>query len=244
MNFIETIKLNNRQKAIGVIILFPWYLYFAPKIINFLLNLYLVYFGSNIDINGLNVIYNLVVGIVVAIPLFLAFKNFIYENFRVFKNNLTENIIWVVTIGLLVSYGLSFVGEMIQNLLLQTSDSEATNQVLVEALVQSNFALMFIQTVIIAPFVEEMLFRGLIFNSLRQKNIILAHIVSAFLFGLLHVYSYILAGDMSEWIKLIPYMTVGFSLSFAYEKRQTIFAPILLHSLKNCIAVLLLALMY
>ncbi|MFQ6792017.1 CPBP family intramembrane glutamic endopeptidase [Thomasclavelia sp.] len=244
MNFIETIKLNNRQKAIGVIILFPWYLYFAPKIINFLLNLYLVYFGSNIDINGLNVIYNLVVGIVVAIPLFLVFKNFIYENFRVFKNNLTENIIWVVTIGLLVSYGLSFVGEMIQNLLLQTSDSEATNQVLVEALVQSNFALMFIQTVIIAPFVEEMLFRGLIFNSLRQKNIILAHIVSAFLFGLLHVYSYILAGDMSEWIKLIPYMTVGFSLSFAYEKRQTIFAPILLHSLKNCIAVLLLALMY
>lgn len=244
MNFIETIKLNNRQKAIGVIILFPWYLYFAPKIINFLLNLYLVYFGSNIDINGLNVIYNLVVGIVVAIPLFLVFKNFIYENFRVFKNNLTENIIWVVTIGLLVSYGLSFVGEMIQNLLLQTSDSEATNQVLVEALVQSNFALMFIQTVIIAPFVEEMLFRGLIFNGLRQKNIILAHIVSAFLFGLLHVYSYILAGDMSEWIKLIPYMTVGFSLSFAYEKRQTIFAPILLHSLKNCIAVLLLALMY
>lgn len=244
MNFIETIKLNNRQKAIGVIILFPWYLYFAPKIINFLLNLYLVYFGSNIDINGLNVIYNLVVGIVVAIPLFLVFKNFIYENFRVFKNNLTENIIWVVTIGLLVSYGLSFVGEMIQNLLLQTSDSEATNQVLVETLVQSNFALMFIQTVIIAPFVEEMLFRGLIFNSLRQKNIILAHIVSAFLFGLLHVYSYILAGDMSEWIKLIPYMTVGFSLSFAYEKRQTIFAPILLHSLKNCIAVLLLALMY
>ena len=244
MNFIETIKLNNRQKAIGVIILFPWYLYFAPKIINFLLNLYLVYFGSNIDINGLNVIYNLVVGIVVAIPLFLVFKNFIYENFRVFKNNLTENIIWVVTIGLLVSYGLAFVGEMIQNLLLQTSDSEATNQVLVEALVQSNFALMFIQTVIIAPFVEEMLFRGLIFNGLRQKNIILAHIVSAFLFGLLHVYSYILAGDMSEWIKLIPYMTVGFSLSFAYEKRQTIFAPILLHSLKNCIAVLLLALMY
>ena len=38
MNLIETVKLNNRQKAIGVILLFPWYLYFAPTILNFLIN--------------------------------------------------------------------------------------------------------------------------------------------------------------------------------------------------------------
>ncbi|WRK55802.1 CPBP family glutamic-type intramembrane protease [Coprobacillaceae bacterium CR2/5/TPMF4] len=42
--------------------------------------------------------------------------------------------------------------------------------------------------------------------------------LSAFLFGLLHVYTYILAGDMTEWIKLIPYMATGLSLSYVYEK--------------------------
>ena len=71
-----------------------------------------------------------------------------------------------------------------------------------------------------------------------------AHLISAFLFGLLHVYSYILAGDMREWIKLIPYMMAGLSFSIVYEKRQTIIAPIILHAAKNLIAVLLMATMF
>ena len=61
---------------------------------------------------------------------------------------------------------------------------------------QSNFLLMFFQSVIIAPFIEELLFRGLIFNSLRQKNMVWAHLISAFYFGLITVYVCILAGDM------------------------------------------------
>ncbi len=241
MNLIETVKLSNRQKAIGVILLFPWYLYFAPTIFNFLIQLYIIYISNKIPSDVLNIIYNIIVGLATAIPIMIIFKDFIQENWKIFKDNLLENIIWILTIGLLVSYGLSYVGEFIRQVLLDTS-TDASNQVLVESLVQTNILLMGFQAVIIAPFVEEMLFRGVIFNSLRQKNKILAHIISGFMFGLLHVYNYILAGNMSEWIQLIPYMFIGFSLSYVYEKKQTIFAPILLHATKNLIAVLLLAL--
>ena len=37
MSLITKVKLNNRQKAIGTILLFPWYLYFAPSFFNFLI---------------------------------------------------------------------------------------------------------------------------------------------------------------------------------------------------------------
>lgn len=149
----------------------------------------------------------------------------------------------MLTIGIGLAYLFSIAGELIVNLVAPQS-GEAANQTLVETLVQSNFLLMFFQSLIIAPFIEELLFRGLIFNSLRQKNMVWAHLISAFIFGLLHVYSYILAVDMSEWIKLIPYMMAGLSFSIVYEKRQTIIAPIILHAAKNLIAVLLMATMF
>lgn len=237
---MSTIKLNSRQKAIGTILIFPWYLYFAPIVVNYLLKLFTVYISNDFSSNTLNAYYNLLIGVATAIPLIIVFKDYIKESWSVFKENFLENIIWVLTIGLGLAYLFSAAGELIVNIL-SPQIGEATNQTLIETLIKSNFLLMLIQTVIIAPFIEELLFRGLVFNSLRQKSKFWAHLISAFLFGLLHVYTYILAGDMSEWLKLIPYMMAGLSFSIVYENRQTIMAPILLHAAKNLIAVLLMA---
>ena len=239
---MKTIKLTSRQKAIGVILIFPWYLYFAPIIINYLLQLYTIYISNDFTVDSLNAYYNLLSGLVTAIPIIFVFKDFLKENWLVFKKDFLENTIWVLTIGIAMTYVFSIAGGLIVDLLAPQA-GKAANQTLIESLVKSKFLVMFVQTVVIAPIVEEILFRGLIFNSLRQKNKVWAHLISAFLFGLLHVYTYILAGDMSEWIKLIPYMMTGLSLSLVYENRQTIVAPILLHATTNLIAVLLMAIM-
>ena len=151
---MNTIKLNNRQKAIGTILIFPWYLYFAPIVINYFLKLYTVYVSNNFSSNTLNVYYNLLIGVATAIPLIIVFRNYIKESWKVFKENLLENIIWVLTIGIGMAYLFSIAGELIVNFL-SPQAGEASNQALVEALVQSNFLLMFLQTVIIAPFIEE-----------------------------------------------------------------------------------------
>lgn len=243
MNLITKVKLNNRQKAIGVILVFPWYLYFSPIIFKFLIKLYTLYVTSDVAVENINVYYNVLVASSSAIIILFLFRDFIKENWKIFKENFLENIIWIMTIGLAAVYLFSFVGEIFVNVLLPSNLQEASNQTLVETLVSYNVGLMAFNAVILAPIVEELLFRGLIFNTLRQKNVLLAHLISAFLFGFLHVYSYILAGDMTEWIKLIPYMMAGFAFSFAYEKRQTIIAPIMLHSLKNLIAMILIYIM-
>lgn len=243
MSLITKIKLSNRQKAIGTIILFPWYLYFAPSIFNFLIKLYTVYINNNISSDTINIYFNVLIALSTAVLLLLLFKDFIKKNWDIFRQDLLENIIWVLTIGILAAYLFSYIGEFIVNLLLPTDAREATNQTLVVTMVSSNMLLMTFHAVILAPIVEELFFRGLIFNTLRQKSIFWAHLISAFLFGLLHVYSYILAGDMSEWIKLIPYMTAGFAFSYTYEKRENIIAPILLHGIKNLIAVILIYVM-
>ncbi|MEY8675819.1 CPBP family intramembrane glutamic endopeptidase [Thomasclavelia cocleata] len=244
MSLITKVKLNNRQKAIGTILLFPWYLYFAPSIFNFLIKLYIMYVNDNLTSETINTYFNVLITLSTAVFLLIIFRDFIKKNWKIFKQELLENVIWVLTIGIGSAYLFSYIGEFIVNLLLPANTSEATNQTLVVTLVSSNMLLMTFQAVILAPIVEELFFRGLIFNTLRQKSVLWAHLISAFLFGLLHVYSYILAGDMSEWIKLIPYMTAGLAFSYAYEKRQNIIAPIFLHGLKNLIAVILIYIMF
>ncbi|GFI40805.1 CPBP family intramembrane glutamic endopeptidase [Thomasclavelia cocleata] len=244
MSLITKVKLNNRQKAIGTILLFPWYLYFAPSIFNFLIKLYIMYVNDNLTSETINTYFNVLITLSTAVFLLIIFRDFIKKNWKIFKQELLENVIWILTIGIGSAYLFSYIGEFIVNLLLPANTSEATNQTLVVTLVSSNMLLMTFQAVILAPIVEELFFRGLIFNTLRQKSVFWAHLISAFLFGLLHVYSYILAGDMSEWIKLIPYMTAGLAFSYAYEKRQNIIAPIFLHGLKNLIAVILIYIMF
>lgn len=244
LSLITNVKLNNRQKAIGTILLFPWYLYFAPSIFNFLIKLYIMYVNDNLTSETINTYFNVLITLSTAVFLLIIFRDFIKKNWKIFKQELLENVIWVLTIGIGSAYLFSYIGEFIVNLLLPANTSEATNQTLVVTLVSSNMLLMTFQAVILAPIVEELFFRGLIFNTLRQKSVFLAHLISAFLFGLLHVYSYILAGDMSEWIKLIPYMTAGLAFSYAYEKRQNIIAPIFLHGVKNLIAVILIYIMF
>lgn len=81
------------------------------------------------------------------------FKGFIKENWLVFKKDFLENIIWVLTIGIGLAYLFSIAGELIVNLVAPQS-GEAANQTLVETLVQSNFLLMFFQSVIIAPLLK------------------------------------------------------------------------------------------
>ena len=244
LSLITKVKLNNRQKAIGTILLFPWYLYFAPSIFNFLIKLYIMYVNDNLTSETINTYFNVLITLSTAVFLLIIFRDFIKKNWKIFKQELLENVIWILTIGIGSAYLFSYIGEFIVNLLLPANTSEATNQTLVVTLVSSNMLLMTFQAVILAPIVEELFFRGLIFNTLRQKSVFWAHLISAFLFGLLHVYSYILAGDMSEWIKLIPYMTAGLAFSYAYEKRQNIIAPIFLHGLKNLIAVILIYVLY
>ena len=64
------------------------------------------------------------------------------------------------------------------------------NDAYISGLAGSNFRLIAVCTVLLAPLVEETLFRGLIFGNLHQKSRVAAYAVSALIFAAIHVWQY------------------------------------------------------
>ena len=84
---------------------------------------------------------------------------------------------------------------------------------------------MILYAVVVAPFVEECLFRGLIYNQLRHCGQIFAIVISALLFGLMH-------GNLMQ---LLTALFVGALLAFIRE-RYGFACAILMHLSNNAFA--------
>jgi membrane protease YdiL (CAAX protease family) len=84
--------------------------------------------------------------------------------------------------------------------------------------------------VVVAPIVEEVVFRGFIFNVMRGKlPVVWAAIVTGLLFGLVHVF-----GSPIEF--LLPLALLGTVLCLLYWKTGSLLPCIAVHALNNCIA--------
>lgn len=94
-------------------------------------------------------------------------------------------------------------------------------------------------TVVLAPLLEELIFRGGIFGLLRRWNRLLAYGLCMLVFGLYHTWQYALS-DPSFWIWLLQYLPAGYLLCRSYEKTECIWTSILLHVLNNSFSLLLL----
>ena len=96
------------------------------------------------------------------------------------------------------------------------------------------FALEALSIVVIAPFVEEFLFRGFLNNLLRGKvNTFIRMSIVSILFAALH-FTYI-----HNWIQFLDYLIGSIVLFLVYERRRSLFDAILLHSLFNGLLVIL-----
>lgn len=102
---------------------------------------------------------------------------------------------------------------------------------------RTNFTLTAIATVFLAPPVEECLFRGLLFSTIHQKSRFLAFAVSALAFALVHVSGYLsYYGALGSLLLLLQYLPAGLALGWAYEKADTILAPMVIHMVINAIS--------
>lgn len=85
---------------------------------------------------------------------------------------------------------------------------------------------------IAAPIIEETLFRGLLFSSLRTYfGLWTAIVISAAVFSALHF----------ELIGFVPRLTLGIGLGYLYVKTGSLFPSIGLHGLNNFVAVILVS---
>ena len=96
--------------------------------------------------------------------------------------------------------------------------------------------------VFLAPVVEEVLFRGVLFGALREKHRWLAYAVSIIAFGVYHIWQFALVYmDASMLIYIVQYIPAGFALARCYEQTNCIWAPIFMHMGINVIGMMALA---
>ena len=109
----------------------------------------------------------------------------------------------------------------------------------VESMAGSNYRAMLLYTVALAPIVEETLFRGLVFSTLHRRTRIGAYAVSILFFGAIHVVGFL---GTVPWVDLLlnflQYVPAGIALGWAYERADSIWAPITMHLIINAIAML------
>ncbi len=139
--------------------------------------------------------------------------------------------------GFLLYYAASFVVTWII-LILQPNYINA-NDASISVMSQDNYAFISLCTVFLVPPVEEILYRGLIFRGLHSRSRFLAYAVSSLVFSAVHVTGYIGFHDpLMLALSLLQYIPAGLCLAWAYEKADTIAAPILLHMTINQIAMM------
>jgi len=136
-------------------------------------------------------------------------------------------------------WGLVLVGALISSIILgfisgDGYDATAMNQQLIENLTTSYPLLMFVSAVILAPIIEEVIFRLVLMNLFKAPDWVNI-LFSSLAFGLMHV----LSGD---FIFLIAYMMMGIPFGFVYAKTKNLWIVIVMHILQNLFATLIMLL--
>ena len=148
-----------------------------------------------------------------------------------------KKLIKSVLLTFVALYFFSALSSVLVFILTGLQDSANQNQV-VDAFKQ-NPSLIIFTTIIYAPIVEEIVFRGAIFRGLRSKtNFIISAIISGLLFGFIHVFDSLIQGNILDLLYIIVYGSLGFVFCYAYEKNNSIFASIALHFINNFLGII------
>lgn len=95
------------------------------------------------------------------------------------------------------------------------------------------FALIFVfaSLVILPPLIEEILFRGFLYTGLRSRlTIVWATLITSVLFAIPHLFA---SSEGLLWIAAIDTFLLSIAMCYLRERTGNLWAPIVLHALKN-----------
>lgn len=185
-----------------------------------------------------NSVLNILLFIVDFILAVMIFHRFLGASARHSFENPIRTLRFAV-LGLILYY----IGSFLVGLLIGavSEDFLNVNDSAIYEMTQENYALMSLCTVFLVPFTEELIYRGLIFRSLQKKNRIIAYLISAAVFSLIHIAGYVgIASGTVLLLCFLQYIPAGLALGWAYEKADSIWAPILMHMTVNQISISLM----
>lgn len=215
-------KKDLKHIIIGICVVLSYFIYSYFQIVPLEL--------IGIDYNSLSldnkVFYLMTTEIIYILILFYVFREQFKKNFKDFKKNFQPYIKKYMQY-----WALAFSLMLISNMIIITlfPNSVATNQEIVNNNLMVAPFYMVISAVLLAPFLEEIIFR-LGFRYIF-KNDALFIIASGLIFGSLHVIgSY---QNLIDLIYVIPYSIPGFIFAYTLVKSKNIFIPISLHLFHN-----------
>lgn len=236
-----TQRISKQSFFEGLLLLLPTYLIFGGIILSAVFNFVVKQFSLSVSENEINAYYNVIFDLILLIFAVIIFRKELKQQLCDLKQTDKLNLVNELLQGIVILYVASFVGSFISMLFTRSTDV-SENQEALELLINQMPFLMILTVVVFAPILEEIIFRLLFFTGVYPKSRWLAYIISAGLFGLLHVYTPILEGDFSEILMVFPYLLMGIGLCLVYEKSDNIFVPMLSHGIINLISFILLLL--
>ena len=189
---------------------------------------FIVYFSQMFIPKFNNYILSFIIYLIVLFILLFIFKDNLKRDLSTFKKGYKEYISFVLP-RLGIMYIIYFVTSI---LCVAINRNMPVNQQQIEALpIWYTFPL----AALLAPIVEEILFRGCIRRFI--KNDVLFIIVSGLLFGLLHTISE--GSILGALFMAIPYSVLGCGFAYIYAKTNNITNNILCHACHNTVVMLL-----
>ena len=163
----------------------------------------------------------------------LIFHGFIGRTTRNFADNL-GNACKAVVVGLIALYGLNELMYRLTRLLVNNHTN--LNDSTISAQIHDAPRVTLLIVIFLAPFVEEVLFRGLVFGNLKSRAV--AYAVSCLPFALLHVWQFaVKRQDITYFLLMVQYLVPGLVLAWAYDHTGTLWSSVLLHAAANALSV-------
>ncbi len=164
----------------------------------------------------------------------IIFHGFLARTSRRLAENL-EDALKTLGVGLVALYGLNELAYRLLGLFLESRTNLNNGTVSVRMDSAPNMTLLIV--LLLAPFVEEVLFRGLVFGNLRHRSRLLAYAASCLLFALLHVWQFaVVRQDLTYFLLMLQYLVPGLVLAWAFEHSGTLWTSVALHALANALS--------
>ncbi len=196
-----------------------------------LIPIYLFKLDPNNISSSLNVLLSCFSNIILVMILWFIYRKELKAEWKIFKDKAAWNT------DIMVKYWVTgLVIMMVSNLIISSffNAGQAENEQAVQSMISALPWAMLIDAGILAPFIEEIVFRKC-FRDVFQNKWVFA-IASALVFGGMHVIN---ASSMIGYLYIIPYGCLGFVFALMYNKTNTVYTSVFAHMLHNSILILM-----
>ena len=152
------------------------------------------------------------------------YRKYIKEKWHDFKKNF-KKYFKIAFNDWIIGFVIMYLSNII---IMQIIGSSGKNEETVQKLITSIPILAFILTTILAPIIEELIFRKSLQDCFKNKKIFM--IVSGLLFGFIHVMG---AENYLEYLLIIPYGALGVSFAHTLNETDNIYPSMMMHAMHN-----------